>query len=118
VARCDPLADPRSHQPHGLSGSRPYTGGLADDLTAVSAALPSHVQRHAEREDNEQRHERCRLMDECRENERDQDDKRGDNGHPQEERVGTGVSVYSNMTDADKPEHEQRDGAADGGDST
>jgi len=26
--------------------------------------------------------------------------------------------VYSNMTDADKGEHEQRDGAADGGDST
>jgi hypothetical protein len=72
VARCDPMADPRSYHPYGLSGSRPYTGGLADDLTAVSAPVPSHVQRHAEREDNEQRHERCRLMDEHREDERDQ----------------------------------------------
>jgi hypothetical protein len=86
VARCDPMADPRSYHPHGLSGSRPYTGGVTDDLTAVSAALPSHVQRHAERDDNEQRHERCRLMDERREDERDQDDKRGDNGR-QVERV-------------------------------
>ena len=73
MARCDPLADPRSYQPNGLSSSRPYTGGLADDLTAVSAALPSHVQRHAEREDNEQRHERCGLMDRRREDERDED---------------------------------------------
>ena len=86
MARCDPMADPRSYHPYGLSGSGPYTGGLADDLTAVSAALPSHVQRHAERDDNEQRHERCRLMDERREDERDQDDKRRDNGR-QEERV-------------------------------
>jgi hypothetical protein len=80
VARCDPMADPRSHHPHGLTGRRRYTSGLADDLTAVSAALPSHVQRHAERDENEQRHERRRLMDERREYERDQDDKRGDNG--------------------------------------
>jgi hypothetical protein len=72
VARRDPMADPRSYDPHGLSGSRPFTGGLADDLTAVSGAVSSHVQRHAEREDNEQRHERCRLMDERREDERDQ----------------------------------------------
>jgi len=59
VARCDPMADPRSYHPYGLSGSGPYTGGLADDLTAVSAALPSHVQRHAERDENEQRHIVC-----------------------------------------------------------
>src|SRR6476620_12281302 len=98
------MADTRSHHPHGLTGRRRYTSGLADDLTAVSAALPSHVQRHAERDENEQRHERGRLMDERREYERDQDDKRGDNGR-QDERVGTGAVVYSNMTDADKGEH-------------